>query len=71
MANTSRSRAEFQFATIEKARERRLSEQELADKAVAENTARLKALRLAKESSDRAQLKDKKPAVKRRAPPRK
>lgn len=71
MANASQIRAESQFAIVGKAKKRNLSEQELADQAVTENTARLKALRLAKESADRANPPEKKKPAKRKAGPRK
>ena len=47
-----KSRAEEQFATIQKKDKRALEEWEKAQQEIAEKTARLKALRLAKEASD-------------------
>ena len=55
MVSASRLRAENRFAAIEKRQKKVLSEQEEAVRAVNENTARLKALRLAKEAKDRAE----------------
>ncbi len=58
MISAVRSHAENRFAALEKRQLKVLSEQEEAERAVDENTARLRALRLAKEAEDRA----KKPA---------
>ena len=58
MISASRSHAENRFAALEKRQLKVLSQQEEAERAVDENTARLRALRLAKEAKDRA----KKPA---------
>lgn len=58
MISAVRTQAENRFAALEKRQTRVLSEQEEAERAVDENTARLRALRLAKEAEDRA----KKPA---------
>ena len=54
MISAVRSQAENRFAALEKQQTRVLSEQEDAERAVDENTARLRALRLAKEAEDRA-----------------
>ncbi len=55
MISASRSHAENRFAAMEKRQHKALSEQEVAERAINENTARLKALRLAKEAKDRAE----------------
>ena len=52
--SVSRTRAENRFAAIEKRQQKVLSEQEETARAISENTARLKALRLAKEAKDLA-----------------
>lgn len=62
MISAARTRAESNFAALEKRQQKVLSEQEEAARAVSENTARLKALRLAKEAQDRAEKKSAKPA---------
>ena len=54
MVSASRSHAENRFAALEKRQLKVLSEQEEAERAINENTARLRALRLAKEAEDRA-----------------
>ena len=46
--------AETRFAALEKRQLKVLSKQEEAERAINENTARLRALRLAKEAEDRA-----------------
>lgn len=66
MISAARTRAENHFTAIEKRQKKALSEQEAAAVAVSENTARLKALRLAKEAEDLAE-KPVKPAAKKRA----
>lgn len=55
MISAARTRAEKRFASMEKRQKRALSEQEEIAQAVAAKTARLKALRLAKEINDRAE----------------
>ncbi len=55
MISASRARAENRFAALEKRQLKVLSEQEEAERAISENTARLRALRLAKEAEDRAE----------------
>jgi len=54
MISASRGHAENRFAALEKRQLKVLSEQEEAERAINENTARLRALRLAKEAEDRA-----------------
>ena len=54
MISAVRTQAENRFAALEKRQTRVLSEHEEAERAVDENTARLRALRLAKEAEDRA-----------------
>ncbi len=54
MISASRIHAENRFAAIERLQLKALSEQEEAERAVNENTARLRTLRLAKEAEDRA-----------------
>ena len=53
MISALRTRAENRFAALEKRQLKVLSEQEEAERSINENTARLKALRLAKEAEDR------------------
>lgn len=52
MISISRTRAENRFAAIEKSQKKALNEQEEKKLMVSENTARLKALRLAKEADE-------------------
>ena len=54
MISATRMHAETRFAALEKRQLKVLSEQEEAERAINENTARLRALRLAKEAEDRA-----------------
>ena len=54
MISAVRSPAENRFAVLEKRQLKVLSEQEEAEVAIDENTARLRALRLAKEANNRA-----------------
>lgn len=68
MVSIERSIAEKKFASLEK-RNKALSELEEAARLVDENTARLKALRLAKEEKDRLMADVSKAALpKRRSP---
>jgi len=53
MISATRLRAESRFAEIERRQQKALSEQEEEALAIAENTARLKALRLEREANDR------------------
>jgi hypothetical protein len=50
LISIARTRAEERFATIEKRQQAALSEQEEAARKISENTARLRALRLAKDA---------------------
>jgi hypothetical protein len=54
MISAKRSQAENRFAALERRQLKVLNEHEEAERAVDENTARLRALRLAKEAEDRA-----------------
>ena len=54
MISAKRSQADNRFAALEKRQLKVLSEREEAERVVDENTARLRALRLAKEAEDRA-----------------
>lgn len=67
MASQLRTKAEERFAAIEKARQTILSEHEEAAQKIAENTARLRALRLAKEAKDLAESPEKKTVAKKKA----
>jgi len=67
MISISRTRAESRFAAIEKRQKEVLTEQEETSRRISENTARLKALRLAKEASDLANSSPKKTGTKKRA----
>ncbi|HEY4202861.1 MAG TPA: hypothetical protein VGM83_20100 [Devosiaceae bacterium] len=62
MISAIRLRAETRFAEIEKRQQRALNEQEQISRAVDENTARLKALRLAKEARERLEAEAKRAA---------
>ena len=53
MLNTARSKAEERFAKAKQQATHALKEREKADKALDEKTARLRALRLAKEAADK------------------
>ena len=56
MTSAARSRAEQDFAAIEKRKKKKaLSPQEEAARVIDENTARLRALRLTKEAKERAE----------------
>lgn len=65
--NTPRTRAEDRLAAISKAQKEALNEREARAAAISKNTARLKALRLAKEAADLAEKPAKKPAARKRA----
>ena len=67
MISISRTRAENRFAAIEKRQKEVLTEQEETARMVSENTARLKALRLAKEANDLANSPPKKTGAKKSA----
>lgn len=65
MISISRTRAENRFAAIEKRQQAVLNEREEAARALSANTARLKALRLAKEAADLANTPAKKSSSKK------
>jgi len=67
MISISRTRAEGRFAAIEKRQQAGLSAQEETARAISEKTARLKALRLAKEATDLANKPAKRSSPKKRA----
>jgi len=67
MINAVRTRAESRFDVIEKRQKKILEEHEEAAAATRKNTERLKALRLAKEESDRVENMIKKVGAKRKA----
>lgn len=51
MADTARERAEERFAALQKDSKKSLTEAQQKAKTISDNTARLKALRLAKEAA--------------------
>jgi hypothetical protein len=53
MLTTTRSKAEERFAKVRHQETQALKEREKADKAINDKTARLRALRLAKEAADK------------------
>lgn len=55
MISILRTRAEERFAALERTKKVALSEKQEEEKKTSENTARLKALRLAKEELDRTE----------------
>ena len=55
MQNTARSKAEEKFAKFKQQEKQALKERDKAQKATEEKTARLRALRLAKEAADKEQ----------------
>ncbi|PLW76889.1 transcriptional regulator [Cohaesibacter celericrescens] len=63
MTSVSKTRAQARFAAIEKSQKNALNEREEKALKISENTARLKALRLAKAAEDNA-----KPAIKKATP---
>lgn len=65
MISISRTRAENRFAAIEKSQQKAINEQEEKALRISENTARLKALRLAKEAADLAENPTKKSGSKK------
>lgn len=65
--STSRTRAEDRLAAISKIQKETLNEREAKAAAISKNTARLKALRLAKEAEDLAKKPAKKPSPRKRA----
>lgn len=65
MISISRTRAENRFAAIEKSQQKALDEQQEKAQKISENTARLKALRLAKEATDLEAGNTKKPGSKK------
>lgn len=67
MISISRTHAENRFSAIEKRQQKALSEQEEKTLKIAENTARLKTLRLAKEAADLADAATPKTAAKKPA----
>ncbi len=58
MISASRARAESRFSEIERRQQKALSEQQQAMNAVDANTARLKALRLAKAAADEREAEE-------------
>lgn len=67
MISILRTRAENRFAAIEKSQQKAINEQEEKARKVSENTARLKALRLAKEAKDLAAGSPKSAGTKKRS----
>lgn len=67
MINISRAHAENRFAAIERLRKETLSEQEEMARKIRKNTARLKALRLARDTADLTDSPPKKTGAKKRA----
>jgi len=67
MISILRTRAEERFAALERTKKVALSERQEEEKKTSENTARLKALRLAKEEQDRAEADKPKAARKRKS----
>jgi len=66
IVSTSRTRAEDRLAAISKIQKETLNERETRAAAISKNTARLKALRLAKEAEDLAEKPAKKPSPRKR-----
>ncbi|WP_156905582.1 hypothetical protein [Maritalea myrionectae] len=54
MTDDARDRAEKRFAAIQRAPDIKLSDKEQKAKSISDNTARLKALRLAKDAASKA-----------------